>query len=141
LNAYLDSSFVVSLYLTDIHSIEARQRITAGGSFQLTPLHLAEWAHALAQQQFWGNLTQQKGREMNLLFVADQRAGLWQTMSLPDNAFQTCADLAKRYGPSIGLRTLDSLHVACAIELRAERFWTFDERQAKLAKAQGLKTL
>jgi len=38
------------------------------------------------------------------------------------------------------MRTLDSLHVACAIELKAERLWTFDERLAKLAKAQGLKT-
>jgi len=30
--------------------------------------------------------------------------------------------------------------VACALELKAERFWTFDERQAKPAKAQGMKT-
>jgi hypothetical protein len=30
--------------------------------------------------------------------------------------------------------------VACALELRAERFWTFDERQAKLAEAVGLDT-
>jgi len=29
---------------------------------------------------------------------------------------------------------------ACALELKAERFWTFDERQAKLAKAQSMKT-
>jgi predicted nucleic acid-binding protein len=38
------------------------------------------------------------------------------------------------------MRTLDTLHVACALELKADRFWTFDERQAKLAKARGLKT-
>jgi predicted nucleic acid-binding protein len=38
------------------------------------------------------------------------------------------------------MRTLDSLHVASALLLKAERFWTFDERQAKLAKAEGLKT-
>ena len=37
-------------------------------------------------------------------------------------------------------RTLDTLHVACALELKAEHFWTFDERQAKLALAEGLKT-
>ena len=37
------------------------------------------------------------------------------------------------------MRILDTLHVACAIELKAERFWTFDERQRKLAKAAGLK--
>jgi predicted nucleic acid-binding protein len=38
------------------------------------------------------------------------------------------------------VRTLDSLHVACALELKAERFWTFDERQARLAEAVGLDT-
>jgi predicted nucleic acid-binding protein len=59
---------------------------------------------------------------------------------MPENAFELCADLARRYGPKLGTRTLDSLHVACALELKAERFWTFDERQAKLAKAVGLRT-
>jgi predicted nucleic acid-binding protein len=29
---------------------------------------------------------------------------------------------------------------ACALELKVERFWTLDDRQAKLAKAQGMKT-
>ena len=58
---------------------------------------------------------------------------------MPENAFELCADLAHRYGPKLGTSTLDSLHVACALELKAERFWTFDERQAKLAKAAGLK--
>jgi len=58
---------------------------------------------------------------------------------MPENAFNLCADLGHRYRPKLGVRTLDSLHVACALELKAERFWTFDERQAKLAKAQGLK--
>ncbi len=47
--------------------------------------------------------------------------------------------LARTYVAKLGTRTLDSLHVAAALELKAERFWTFDERQAKLAKAVGLK--
>ena len=59
---------------------------------------------------------------------------------LAEHAFDLCADLARRYGAKLGMRTLDSLHVACALELNAERFWTFDERQAKLARAEGLKT-
>jgi predicted nucleic acid-binding protein len=58
---------------------------------------------------------------------------------LPELAFDRCAELARRYGPKLNMRTLDSLHVACALELKADRFWTFDERQAKLAKAAGLK--
>jgi hypothetical protein len=35
---------------------------------------------------------------------------------------------------------LAGLHVTCALEPKADRFWTFNERQAKLAKARGLKT-
>jgi predicted nucleic acid-binding protein len=72
-------------------------------------------------------------------FDADRATGLWLEVSLPENAFALCADLAKRHGPKFGMRTLDTLHVACALELKADRFWTFDERQAKLAKAQGLR--
>ena len=55
-------------------------------------------------------------------------------------SFDVCAQLARRHGANLGLRTLDTLHVASALELRAERFWTFDERQKKLARAVGLKT-
>lgn len=38
------------------------------------------------------------------------------------------------------ISTVDSLHVANALELKASRFWTFDEPQAKLAEAKGLHT-
>jgi predicted nucleic acid-binding protein len=54
--------------------------------------------------------------------------------------WETCIDLAKKFGLALGVRTLDSLHVACALELGADKFWTFDERQAKLAEAAGLDT-
>ena len=37
------------------------------------------------------------------------------------------------------MATLDTLHVASALQLGAERFFTFDERQANLARAVGLK--
>jgi predicted nucleic acid-binding protein len=60
------------------------------------------------------------------------------TQGLPEDAWSVCSDLARRYGPTLGVRTLDSLHVACALELKADKFWTFDERQAKLAEAVGL---
>ena len=72
-------------------------------------------------------------------FHADRAAGLWMEVGLPELAFETCVQLAQRHGARLGVRTLDSLHVASALELRAERFWTFDARQAKLAHAEGLK--
>jgi predicted nucleic acid-binding protein len=65
--------------------------------------------------------------------------GLWKEMPLPETAFAVCEQLARRYTATIGLQTLDTLHVACALELKAERFWTFDDRQGRLARAVGLK--
>jgi len=67
-------------------------------------------------------------------------AGRWLSVPVPEDALEVCRNLAREYGPKLWIRTLDTLHVACALELKAERFWTFDDRQAKLAKSTGLKT-
>lgn len=141
MSTYADSSFVVSLYLTDIHSPEARRRVQGSPPLILTPLHRAEWAHALAQHQFRRTVTAEKALRAHAQFISDEAADLWREASLPENAFELCAELGRRYGPKFGMRTLDTLHVACALELKAERFWTFDERQAKLARAVRLKTV
>ena len=140
MSVYADSSFIVSLYLTDAHSSEARQRIGGAPPLLLTPFHRAEWAHALAQHQFRGTLTTEMARQVYAQLISDEAAGLFQQSNVPEKAFEICADLARRHGSRLAMRTLDSLHVACALELKAERFWTFDERQAKLARAEGLRT-
>lgn len=136
----MDSSFVVSLYVTDQHSSESRARISSAPSLWFTPLHNAEWAHALGQHVFRGQLSLSEAQRMHARLDDHKSSGRWISIAVPDHAFDRCADLARRYGPKLGVRTLDSLHVSCALELKAERFWTFDERQAKLAKAEGLKT-
>ena len=140
MSVYADSSLVVSLYLTDIHSPEARRRVQSALPLILTSLHRAEWAHALGQHQFRGTLTAEAARRANSQFVSDASVSLWREVPLPEDAFELCADLARRYGPKFGMRTLDTLHVACAMELKAKQFWTFDERQAKLAKAVGIRS-
>jgi predicted nucleic acid-binding protein len=104
----------------------------------MSPLHRAEWAHAVAQHIFRNQLSVTDADRVTREFESDRLAGFWTEVAMPEHAFEVCADLARRYGPKLGTRTLDSLHVACALELKAERFWTFDERQSKLAKAQGL---
>ncbi len=140
MKTYVDTSFIVSLYVTDSHSIDSRQRVQTLSTVWWTPLHSAEWAHAIAQQVFRGTLSPSEAQEMYRQLEDDRTDGPWLEVGLPDRALDLCADLARRYGPNLAVRTLDSLHVACALELKAERFWTFDERQAKLAKAEGLKT-
>ena len=58
--------------------------------------------------------------------------------NLAEPVFDICVELVRRHAPRLGSRTLDSLHVAMALQLGADRFWTFDARQAALAKAEGL---
>ncbi|HVI09796.1 MAG TPA: type II toxin-antitoxin system VapC family toxin [Candidatus Binatia bacterium] len=139
MSVYADSSFVVSLYLTDLHSAAARRRLQGAPPLMLTPFHRAEWAHALSQHEFRGTLTSADARRFDAQFLSDIAAGGFRQWAVPEKAFELCGDLARRHGSKLAMRTLDSLHVACALELGAERFWTFDERQEKLAKAQGLK--
>jgi predicted nucleic acid-binding protein len=140
LSVYADSSFIVSLYVTDIHSPDARRRIQDAPPLILTPFHRAEWAHVLGQHQFRGTLTSEDAKSIDALFTSDMTAGVFREDVVPEKAFELCAVLARKHGAQLAMRTLDSLHVACALELNVEQFWTYDERQRKLGKAQGLKT-
>jgi len=106
----------------------------------LTPLHRAEWTSAVAQHVFRKSLTGAQARQLYNNFERDRVAGLWLEIELPSTVFEICIELARIYTPRLGTRTIDTLHVAAALELKAERFWTFDDRQKKLAKAVGLKT-
>lgn len=135
----MDTSFLVSLYLEDSHSHRADQILQTLTECFLTSLHRAEWFHAITQHVFRGAITEGKAGELRSLFEQDTKTGPWREAAVPEHAFDLCADLGRRYGSKLGIRTLDTLHVACALELKAETFRTFDERQAKLAKAVGLK--
>jgi len=105
-----------------------------------TTLHRAEWMHAVSQHVFRKEISALEARRAQAELERDLGSGLWLKVDLPESLWDTCAELARRHGPRLGIRTLDSLHVAAALELGAAAFWTFDERQAKLAAAEGLQT-
>ncbi len=105
----------------------------------MTPLHVAEWMHAIEQHVFRKTITRDESDRAFHRFQEHCAQNLWRETAVPDQAFEVCAQLAHRQAARLGVRTLDSLHVASALELKAERFWTFDERQAKLALSAGLK--
>ncbi len=140
MTVYADTSLFVSLYTVDTHSTASRALLKSGERIWFTPLHFGEWTHAIAQQVFHRRASAEAAEEAYLQMKEDRQKGLWVEASIPEKAFDVCADLARKFGPRLGTRTLDSLHVGCALELKAERFWTFDERQGKLARAVGLKT-
>lgn len=141
MSIYADTSFFVSLYLPDRHSGEAERRMASRPRVWLTPLHLAECMHALSQHIFRKEISLQEAHRAYDELERDRENGLWLEADLPESIWPICTELARKHGPWFGIRTLDSLHVALAIELGAKAFWTFDERQAKLAAAEGLPAL
>lgn len=137
---YADTSFFVSLYIPDRHSSEAESRLRSRPSLWMTPLHVAECTHAIEQHVFRKTITRSEADRLLQRFDEHRGRGLWKEVALPDRAFEVCSQLAQRHAARLGVRTLDTLHVASALELKAEHFWTFEERQAKLAVAAGLKS-
>ena len=140
MSTYADTSFFVSLYIPDAHSPEAEHRMAASPAVWLTPFHVAEWTHAVEQQVFRRAASRAEADQANSRFQHHRDSGVWMEVALPDSTFDVCVQLARRHAAKLGLRTLDTLHVASALELKAQRFWTFDDRQKKLARVVGLKT-
>lgn len=140
MSAYADTSVLVCLYLPDVHSPQAHQRIATQPRLWLTPLHQAEFAHAVEQQIFQRRISAVEASRAYDGLEEDRRFGLWLESGMPETVFELVVDLARQQVARLGCRTLDTLHVACALELGAREFWTFDQRQERLAKAVGLST-
>jgi predicted nucleic acid-binding protein len=140
LTVYVDSSFLASLYTVDAHLPEARRRLLKKPEICVTPLNRSELAHVFYFQVFRKRIRVVGAQMAWEAFETDCSKSILRLVPLPHEAWNLSIRLAARHGPTLGVRTLDSLHVACALELHAKKFWTFDERQAKLAEAVGLDT-
>jgi predicted nucleic acid-binding protein len=141
LTVYADTSVFVSLYLPDAHSKEAQKLMERHPRVWLTPLHRVEWTHAIGQHVFQHKILLREAQAVYADFERDREAGVWIETSVSERAFDTCTAIARNRVAKLGVRTLDTLHVALALELKAAHFWTFDRRQAKLAEAEGLQAL
>jgi hypothetical protein len=116
-NVYADSSFFVSIYLLDTHSQSALRRMRSHPRIWLTPFHEAELANAIAQQVFRGLISPADADRTHRNIERNRAA--WVSVGFPENAFNAAANLARTYVPKLGTRTLDSIHVACALALES----------------------
>jgi predicted nucleic acid-binding protein len=61
--------------------------------------------------------------------------------AIADDVFESEFEaLAYRYTANEGFRTYDIMHVAAALVLECDTFWSFDTRAKKLASLAGLRT-
>lgn len=59
--------------------------------------------------------------------------------ALPESLFARATRISEQTTGNLGTRAIDLLHVAAALEIRAEFLYSFDERQRKLARMVRLR--
>ncbi len=137
---YADTGFLVSLYLPDRHSPMAWSAMKSRPCLYLTALHQLEFANALELAIFRKIIRRKEARLVWRDFEHDW-GGIYAVTEIPPESFARAERLAQRYTARLGTRSLDILHVATALLLKPEAFFTFDERQRKLAKAERLRVI
>jgi predicted nucleic acid-binding protein len=149
--AYADSSFILRLVLTEPGSEQAIAEYRRSGRPPLffLPLHALEVRSVILQRAFHqrralaSGKRQHVNRERDAAFrrlehLMAKRTLLDVTIDM-DPTITRANQLSAAYTERMGLRAIDILHVASALTLESELFLTTDERQARLAKAEGLK--
>lgn len=143
MSSYADSSFLISLYGRDVNSRAAillvqKERPT----FVVTPFGEAEFTNIVfavtARPKGW---TTGEARTIEQDFVQDLELGVWEREDLPAQTWQRARELSRRHATALGTRALDTIHVASALLLGAQDFYTFDRDQTRLARAAGLRVL
>jgi predicted nucleic acid-binding protein len=139
--AYADTGFLVSLYGQDNHSAVATTLVRSKPVFLLTPLGETEFTNAVELRVFRREWTRREARSVRELFLQHQAAGVFRMAPLGSEVWEKAQILSPRHSAMFGTRTLDLLHVAAALVLRPDVFYSFDKRQRKLARAQRLRIL
>jgi predicted nucleic acid-binding protein len=141
LSSYLDSSLLTSLYAPDAHSASAREYLLqAAGPFLLTPFGEAELTNAIELRVFRREIAAAQAKAALERLATHISAGVFHPAPVPAAVYDVARQLSRRHTATLGTRTLDILHVAAALVLHTDSFYTFDRIQAKLARAAGLVT-
>jgi predicted nucleic acid-binding protein len=137
---YADTSFLVSLYLPDAHSPAAWAVMKSRPYLYLTPLHELEFVNAIELAVFRQYISRAEAKAVLRNFERD-RGSIFTVTELPPETYIRSVQLARRHSSIIGARSLDIVQVAAALLLKPDAFFTFDERQQKLAKAERMRVL
>jgi predicted nucleic acid-binding protein len=139
-DAYPDSSFLVSIYRLDgNHAVAGAFMRKHSPSLAFILLHRVELRNALRFAEIQGLITPEERRRTFRRIEEDLREDflVHATISWSDIC-RRADDLSEKHMIKNGQRTIDLLHVAAALETGTQLFLSFDQRQRGLAKVAGL---
>jgi hypothetical protein len=140
MSAYADTSFLISLYTPDSNSeLATAQLFKREDHLWITPFGQAEFVNSIELRVFRKEITPPQAHGSMGDFQRDLDAGSFLVgRPVPFGSFERALLLSHRHTRQMGTRGMDVLHVAIALELGAELFYTFDQGQSRLAKRTGL---
>jgi predicted nucleic acid-binding protein len=139
---YLDTSAFLKLSVRETESVVVEDLVTS----QYDPLPVwdmlrAEITNAIYLKEFWGDLDSKETKELRKLFEDRLTRGQYFVPEVDrDFLMNTFVDLA-RHTPDFGCRTMDTLHVACALQVAPASFVSLDSRRRRLAGHAGMRVL
>lgn len=152
MKVFADTNFFTCAWLDLGFTDEAVSLLTSlensGGSLPVTRLLRMEFTNALQRLVFearHGGQILRMSPEVAMLaraqFDQDLVAGdVLKWTRLPEDDLEDAFEmLSWRHTAKHGFRTYDILHVASALLLGCDTFWSFDAKARKLAKLEGMK--
>ena len=141
MNAYADTGFVVSLYKLESTSETAATLMKKlQAPVWISNLCETELRNAFQLSVFRGEIDKYSAQLKLQLFQQDLKKGIYAVMPVSSSAMHSkTTELIDRHSARIGTRSLDLMHIAIALLLKADIFLSFDLRQRKAAKLEGLK--
>lgn len=140
---YVDTSVLVKLYIKEAYSRKASEWIRANNeAIPKTVFHELEFTNAIQLKLFRKEISDKQAGIVLKRFNEHEKEGIFYAPPINwAHIFAVCLDLSNNYTKSTGSRSLDIIHVASALTMGAERFFTFDTKQAQLASAAGLQII
>lgn len=140
MTVYADTSFLMAAYSPEPESMRVLAWLqTARQPLPFTPLHRLEVRNAIRLRVFRGEITPDQRQQAFQEIESDLAGAVLEHIAVPwVDTLREAEDLAANHAEKLGVRSMDLLHVGLAVTLGAADFFSFDARQAALAKAAGL---
>lgn len=140
MRAYFDTGLLLKLYTNEAESARVQAYVLQNAQpIPFLSLHRSECASALHLKAFRGECSVAQVNRALADIDEDLRKGVLCAFE-PDweHVWSRCGELTLAHTAVTGCRTLDTLHVACAVELGFRHFVSSDARQGTLAERIGL---
>jgi predicted nucleic acid-binding protein len=137
---YFDTSVLFKVYVKEARTNEAIALVKKGvPPLFVTHLHEIEMRTAFRARAQRGEMSRADLQRTLQAFESDLASGILHRPAYDlAEIYRHAEELSALYAASYACRTLDILHIAAALTLRATEFMTFDMRQKVIAREAGL---